>query len=261
MAFHWGGRGPGHMARKTSTVFNPLSLFAASEQGVWYDPSDFSTMFQDSAGTTPVTAVGQPVGKINDKSGRGNHATQATGASKPILRQDGSGLYYLEFDGFDDFLATAAIDFSATDEMTACIGVRKNRDSATEVLLENTTASGTFRFFQLAATADWTYGSKGTVSADASDPAGASAPLTSVLTGASDISGDVSILRVNGAQVRSVATDQGTGNYGNFAMYLGRRGGTAFPFSGNVYQLVVRGKTTADLAPLETFVNSKTGAY
>ena len=64
--------------------FSPLALFAAGEQGAWYDPSDFSTMFQDTAGTTPVTATGQTVGRINDKSGRGNHATQATAASRPI---------------------------------------------------------------------------------------------------------------------------------------------------------------------------------
>lgn len=44
------------------------SLFAASEPGVWYDPSDLSTLFQDAAGTTPVTAVEQPVGLMLDKS-------------------------------------------------------------------------------------------------------------------------------------------------------------------------------------------------
>ena len=48
--------------------FSPASLFAQGEQGVWYDPSDFSTMFQGSAGTTPVTAVEQPVGLLLDKS-------------------------------------------------------------------------------------------------------------------------------------------------------------------------------------------------
>lgn len=58
-------------------------LFAASEQGVWYDPSDLTTLFQDSAGTTPVTAAGQPVGRILDKSGRNNHATQSTAAARP----------------------------------------------------------------------------------------------------------------------------------------------------------------------------------
>ena len=39
------------------TAFSPAVLFASGEQGVWYDPSDFTTLFQDSAGTTPVTAV------------------------------------------------------------------------------------------------------------------------------------------------------------------------------------------------------------
>lgn len=51
------------------TLFQRIKLmFSAGEQGVWYDPSDFSTMWQDSAGTTPVTAVEQPVGLVLDKS-------------------------------------------------------------------------------------------------------------------------------------------------------------------------------------------------
>lgn len=53
---------------QAAVSFSPASLFASGEQGVWYDPSDFSTMFQDAAGTTPVTAVEQPVGLILDKS-------------------------------------------------------------------------------------------------------------------------------------------------------------------------------------------------
>ena len=48
--------------------FYPLSLFANGEPGFWLDPSDFTTMFTDAAGTTPVTAVEQPVGLILDKS-------------------------------------------------------------------------------------------------------------------------------------------------------------------------------------------------
>jgi hypothetical protein len=48
--------------------FSPASLFSAGEQGAWYDPSDFSTLFTDSAGTTPVTAVEQFVGLMLDKS-------------------------------------------------------------------------------------------------------------------------------------------------------------------------------------------------
>lgn len=44
------------------------SIFANNEPGVWFDPSDLSTMFQDAAGTVPVTAVEQPVGLMLDKS-------------------------------------------------------------------------------------------------------------------------------------------------------------------------------------------------
>src|SRR3972149_1256765 len=82
------------------TVFDPYTspdaLFINNEQGVWYDPSDFSTMWQDAAATTPVTAVEQPVGKILDKSGRGNHATQATSASRPVLSARVNLLAYSE---------------------------------------------------------------------------------------------------------------------------------------------------------------------
>ena len=53
--------------------------------GAWFDPEDMSTMFQDSAGTIPVTAMEQPVGKWLDKSGNGNHATQSITASRPTL--------------------------------------------------------------------------------------------------------------------------------------------------------------------------------
>lgn len=61
------------------------AFFSNGEQGVWYDPSDRATLYQDAAGTTPVTAVEQPVGLMLDKSGRGNRAYQSTSASRPVL--------------------------------------------------------------------------------------------------------------------------------------------------------------------------------
>ena len=61
-------------------------IFRNGEQGFCYDPNDLSTMFQDSTGTIPVTAAGQPIGLIRDKSGRNNHAYQSTSLARPILR-------------------------------------------------------------------------------------------------------------------------------------------------------------------------------
>lgn len=81
----------------------PQSLFAGGVQGAWYDFSDLSTLFQDSAGTTPVTANNDPVGRVLDKSGRGNHLTQATAGSRPLYKTDGTR-HWLEGDGVDDWL-------------------------------------------------------------------------------------------------------------------------------------------------------------
>lgn len=60
-------RSPFDTRRGGGASWSPLSLFAVGEQGGWYDPTDLTTMFQDSAGTTPVTAVEQPVGLWLDK--------------------------------------------------------------------------------------------------------------------------------------------------------------------------------------------------
>ena len=85
-----------------------LALFAGGKQGVWYDPSDKSTLFQDVAGTIPVTKDGDPVALMRDKSGNGNHATQTVSAARPIYKTDGI-LHWLAFDGVDDWLSFSGI--------------------------------------------------------------------------------------------------------------------------------------------------------
>jgi hypothetical protein len=102
-------------------TFNPLSLFRNGEQGGWYDPSDLSTLFQDSAGTIPVTSDGDPVGLILDKSGRGNHASQSVSASRPTYKTDGS-MYWLNFDGVDDFMYVPSINYANSIAYIGCIG-------------------------------------------------------------------------------------------------------------------------------------------
>jgi hypothetical protein len=78
--------------------YDQLSLFANGEEGSWYDPSDISTLFQDAAGTIPVTADGDPVGLMLDKSGNGNHAIQTVSADRPVYDVN-SSMEYLAFNG------------------------------------------------------------------------------------------------------------------------------------------------------------------
>lgn len=421
--------------------FNVKSLFAKGEQGVWYDPSDLSTLFQDSAGTTPVTAVGQPVGKMLDKSGRANHATQATAAARPVLSARvnlalsseaitvaagwsvtkftvtqnaisapspylsstqltataiadnavyilgaapqagtsvnvqiaahhgslsslsfllrngttasqissatlssagvltantggysvsslGSGWYlvklvissgfttgntlqfyggstagiangsfyhltgfqfqygqetryqrintstdydtagfpmYLSCDGVDDGMATASIDFSPTDKMTVWTGIRKLSDAAQGVLVElSANASSNAGSFNISApnsaAANYSIRSGGTTS-QTNTITTYTAPISNVITGVLDIGNDGLVVRANGVDVATTTSDQGTGNYGNYPLYLFRRGGTTLPFKGNFYGLIIHGtqSTPKQLSQVEKYLAAKTG--
>lgn len=54
----------------------------------WYDPSDLTTLFQDTGGTTSVTAFGQSVAMLMDKSGNGNHHTQSVSDNRPTYARE-----------------------------------------------------------------------------------------------------------------------------------------------------------------------------
>jgi hypothetical protein len=436
----------------------PEALFANNEQGLWLDPSDTSTMFQNAAGTTPVTGVEQPVGRMLDKSGNGNHVSQSADARRPILRArynllqrteefnnaywskvnatvaantvdttdplgtntadklaetsannfhyatlasvvsvanntshiwsvyakkaerswlcldafsgsgancwfdldngvtgttaagcttsitsagngwyrcvvqrttaaitasfslviasadnvgsyqgiTGNGIYlwgadlrvandgvglpvyqrvgaatdytttgfppYLAFDGTDDCLFTAStVDFTATDEMTVCAGVRKLGDSpqsvGTIVELSTTTASlnGSFaivapRFNSVANSSS--VSSRGTTSRGVVYDS-FTTPSTAILCMLSDISADSVLYRFNGTQVSQNTDDQGSGNFGNYVLYLGARADSSLRFRGNMFGLIARGATTATptLEQTETWMNGKTKAF
>lgn len=247
---------------------NPLALFAAGEQGYWLDSSDFSAMFQDTAGATPVTAVGQSVRRWLDKSGRGNHFTQTSTSNAPILQQDASGRYFLLFDGTDDWLQSGTIT-PGTDKVQVFAGVRKLSDAASGMLAELSASFGSNSgVFAVQAPGgafpEYRWNSKGTLGSAATSPSTYVAPTTNVLTCIGDIAADTCILRVNGTQAASNVTDQGTGNYLAYPHYIGRRGGTSLPFNGRIYQMICRfgpNLTAAQIQQVESFVNQRTGAY
>lgn len=371
------------------SLLNPSTLFAGGEQGGWYDPSDLSTLFQDSAGTTRVTALGQAVGLILDKSRglalgselrgtgttalvgtataasyntstgvatvtrvdaanqsyvqitglsagtyfvrisgvsgtsgamrvrtegpggatqlevanggagvarvsvaagaslffttggvagnasftiettaiiAGNHLTQASATSRPLLQQDASGAFHLQFDGFDDFLTAGTFKMSASDKVTVCAGLRKISTTtavAVELSAASTTNNGAFGIFAPDGAVQYTFASRGTALATAStSDAQFAAPQTGVIVGVGDIAADGCSLRIGGVQRGVAASDQGTGNYGAaYPLFVGRRAGTTLPFNGNLYGLVIRGTaaTTTQIAALERYMARQTG--
>lgn len=89
------------------SIYNPAA---------WYDADDLSTLFQDAAGTVPVTTDGDPVGRWEDKSGNGRHFTQTTAGARPIWHTSG-GFSWVEFDASNDWLfgATSMLAFATTN--------------------------------------------------------------------------------------------------------------------------------------------------
>ena len=246
------------------------SLFANQEQGFAYDPNDLTTLYQDAAGTIPVTAMGQPVGLIKDKSGRNNHAYQTVSASRPILQRNATtGAYYLAFDGTDDYLVTNSIDFTATDKVSLFAGVTKLADNGQIIAELSPSTSANAGSFYLVAGVD--NGGNGYI-AQARGSSGAGlgtsarnftylAPDVAVLSIKHDISGDLSSMRRNGVIGIDGLGDKGTGNFGNYPLFIGRRGGTSTPFKGHIYSLIGIGRLTTDTetATLEKLIAKNTG--
>jgi hypothetical protein len=174
---------------------------------------------------------------------------------------------YIKPNGSNQFMQTNSINFSSTDKMTVWQGVRKLSDaqSAIAELSVNVNANnGSFGLFTgFPVLANYQFYSRGT-----SAPAGGSSiaitsPTTNVLTGLGDISGDLMTLRVNGAQVATNTSDQGTGNYGNYPAYFYARAGTSLFFNGHDYGSIARGaaSTAAQITTGENYINNLTKAY
>ena len=226
------------------------SLFSKGEQGFFYDPNDLSTMYQNAAGTIPVTTAGQPVGLMLDKSGRNNHAFQTVSASRPVLQRNATtGAYYLAFDGVDDFLQADSIDFTATDKVSLFTGMRRLSDAGVSTIAEFSanSASNTNSFYLVGLSNGATqFNSRGSGNSATVSSQRFPAPAHVITSSVGDISGKVSKIRVNSGGYAVNVGNQGTGNYGKYPLYIGRRGGTGLQFNGHIYGLIGIGKLVSD---------------
>ena len=174
-------------------------------------------------------------------------AYQKVGAAYDVTESGVASVYTAYFDGVDDCLVSPSIDFSGTDKMSVFAGFRKTSDAARGMVAElsATTASNNGSFALTApnaASATIVYESKGTALTDTS--ATIAAPADSVIAAVSDISADSNVLRRNGAEAESDTGDQGTGNFGNYPIYVGQRGAASLPYKGFLSALCTRGAAT-----------------
>ena len=194
-----------------------------------------------------TSAVGRSVTNAQLEAGSTATAKQVVGAAYDVTESGVASVYTAYFDGVDDCLVSPSIDFSGTDAMSVFAGFRKTSDAARGMVAElsATTASNNGSFALTApnaASATIVYESKGTALTDTS--ATIAAPADSVIAAVSDISADSNVLRRNGAEAESDTGDQGTGNFGNYPIYVGRRNASSYPYKGFLSALCTRGAAT-----------------
>lgn len=265
----------GLQAGRPWVTFLPSDLFAAGEKGVWYDPGDITTLFQDTAGTIPVTASGQTVALMLDKSGNGINATQSDATKRPTFTiYPGTEYGYLNFDGTNDFMVTGNLTFAATSvsTITATVGVQVDAGATgsrivIELGTDTSTSNGSFYITAPSTAGDHSFGLRGdafiaAVVANVN-------PSDDILTAQLNIGAATKELelipRLNGVTKSgagitwSGAANAGTGTFGTKAMYIGARAGTSLFFKGKFYGMVVRGATSTapQLTATEAWVTAR----
>lgn len=179
--------------------------------------------------------------------------------------------WYLQGDGVDDFLQTGNINLTGTDKLSVFAGVRKVDDAARIVMELSTSISypGTFFLVTGADGGGTGYSSLAhggglsglAISFQTATAFTYSGADLAVLSIQHDIAGDLSTMRRNGVVGTPGTADKGTGNFGNYALYLFSRAGTISFFNGRLYPLIIvpRLTTTEETAATEKWIASKTG--
>jgi len=109
------------------------NLFAQGQQGFWLPFTDFASLSQDSAGTLPYTALEQPVGRVLDRSGRGNHASQPTSTARGVVSARVNMLQKTEDFGVSPWVALAGVTVQADARISP------NGDTTMDLLNHNVT--------------------------------------------------------------------------------------------------------------------------
>jgi len=108
---------------------------------LWLEASDASTLFQNVAGSSAVSADGQTVGTWNDKSGDNFHLTAAADDGTRPTYNTAGGLHWVTFDGSDDILRRlASTDMYANGSHSLFVAMRGNPGTDRRLVVERNSA-------------------------------------------------------------------------------------------------------------------------
>jgi len=177
--------------------------------------------------------------------------------------------WYLGFNGVNTWMYVPNMTPNS-DEVFAAVGVRKESDDATAMLVEHTensnTISNSFRLLgpSLNGANSYRFGSYGSLDRyDVGSGDFAPAPDTSVIRCVAKTGSNKCEIYQNGSNRGSVTGVQGSGNYTNDTLYIGSRAGSGFFFNGNVYSLILTFRIPSKkvISKTERLINQNTKAY
>jgi hypothetical protein len=231
------------LSRQDSS-FNPLSgFFSPTDEGYFLDFTRADTLFQNVAGTTPVTASGQNMGSVRDLF-KGRLLATPAGAVTSLPKYDETGGWESASFAVDDYWQIGTLNLSAYNNVVICGFLRKNSDAAVGTVVEHTAvAASTAGGFAVSAA-----GGAGTASIRVQSR-GASALSSFVYTNAAIAAGQtfffMTVMNTNtrnqlwieNTMVAESTTAQGGGNYaGPTTHNIGLRNGATVPFNGMIRQ-------------------------
>jgi hypothetical protein len=194
---------------------------------------------QDGDGVSGIFASAAQV-----EPGSSTTAYQRVTTAFDVTEDGQRDCYGVRFDGLDDGYRRA-MDFSSTNRMTTWAVVRKQSDAAQAALFELSsliTNPGTFlmRAPRVNGEASYDYASTGTSTANAiASPFAANS--FHIVECESQISTPIVSISVNGGTPITSGASQGTGNYGAYDLFLGRRNAASIPLNGDLLGLIIAG--------------------
>lgn len=215
---------------------------------LWVDYSDATSLFTDTSRTVGVSADGNAIAGVSDKSGVGNHLTQATAAAKPTYKvaiQNGKSVG--RHDGGDHIVSLAAI--TQAQPYTIFATAKVTGVASTQGIVG---ASAFVPALEVRAGPTWTMYAGTLLSAGVPETTNWH-QLSAVYNGAS------SILRLDGAQIAAGAA--GTTAWSN-AISIGDESNGANAWNGDIGEVLIYNSTIsgANLTSIESYLKTKWGS-
>lgn len=247
------------------------------DDGFAYEFDNLSTLWQDTGATTPVTTSGQSIARVDDVSGNGYNATQATAGLRPTYTESGSVAW-------SDFAA----DYLTIASSTASLAwLHKDVGFGIAALIRFGTIANPNTVYSLIGNNGLSFGQHG-VSVFFDDRGSIPRDEVLVFQMARNVTGfptyeyvspDNTItaavdhtVYVNGPSLGPLdvlldgvdiadVTRQNPPSASNatYNFQIGAGGNNLFPLTGRIYQLIVRDKefTADELAAIQTYFESK----